>query len=58
MIVMGWRRTSYTTKVLLIIKVLSPPDSPFLRSSPLVIPLNPRYLTSILAPHRIERYEN
>jgi hypothetical protein len=38
MIVMGWRRTSYTTKVLLTIKPLWPPDSPFLHSSPLVIP--------------------
>jgi len=58
MIVMGWRRTSYTTKVLLTIKPLPPPDSPFLRSSPPVIPLNADYLTSILVPDRIERYEN
>jgi hypothetical protein len=41
MIVMGWRRTFYTTKVLLTIKPLGPPYSPFLRSSLLAIPLIP-----------------
>ena len=55
MIVMVWRRTSYTTKVLLTIKPLWPPDSPFLHSSPLVIPFNPRYLTSILRRSASER---
>jgi hypothetical protein len=53
MIVMVRARTSYTTKVLLTTKLLFAPRFAFSSFIPLVIPLNPYYLTSILAPQRI-----